>query len=120
MDTPDTDRWVEEVKAAPGADGIGMILVHRGIVRGTTRAGDPVGGMDLSVDRERLTAALDEAGTWPGVVAVRAWVNEGRLAVGDDIMAVLVAGDIREHVFGALQRLVGILKTDVVSEEEQP
>ena len=33
-------------------------------------------------------------------------------------MKVLVAGDIRENVFGALQRLVGLIKNEVVSESE--
>jgi len=120
MGVPDTDRWVEEVKTRPGAERIGMILVHRGVVRGTSRSGDPVVGMDLSVDRVRLDEVLEEARSWDGIVAVRAWVNEGWLPIGDDIMAVLVAGDIREHVFGGLQRLVGLIKTEVVTEAESP
>lgn len=116
---PDTDRWVEEVKKQPDAAGIGMVLVHRGVVRGTSRAGEPVTGMRLSVDRVRLEEVLTEARAWPGIVAVRGWVNEGRLAVGDDIMTVLVAGDIRENVFSGLRRLVGLIKTEVVTEEEE-
>jgi molybdopterin synthase catalytic subunit len=120
MGVPDTDRWVAEVKAQPDAGRIGMILVHRGVVRGTSRSGEPVAGMDLAVDRDRLEEVLEQARTWDGVVAVRAWVSEGWLAVGDDIMTVLVAGDIREHVFGALQRLVGLIKTEVVTEAEAP
>ena len=54
--------------------------------------------------------------TWPGVLGVRAWVTEGSLAVGDTIMKVLVAGDIRDNVFGALQSLVGLIKGEVVTE----
>ena len=120
MDTesPDLTAWIAEVKARPEAAGIGMLLSHQGIVRGSSRSGEPVMGMELSVDRERLAAVLAEAATWPGIVAVRAWVNEGSLAVGDDIMKVLVAGDIREHVFDALQRLVGVIKREVVQEAE--
>jgi molybdopterin synthase catalytic subunit len=38
--------------------------------------------------------------------------------VGDDIMKVVVAGDIRENVFGGLQRLVSIIKKEVVTESE--
>ena len=112
------DDWIDEIKGAPEAAGIGMILAHQGIVRGTSRSGEPVRGMQLDADRERLAAALAEAATWPGVVALRAWVNEGSLAVGDDIMKVVVAGDIRDNVFAALQRLVTIIKTEVVSESE--
>ena len=61
---------------------------------------------------------LAEAGTWPGIFAVRGWVNQGELSVGDDIMRLVVAGDIREHVFEGLQRLVSLIKTEVVSESE--
>jgi molybdopterin synthase catalytic subunit len=117
-ESADVSTWVSEVKALPEASGIGMILVHEGIVRGHSRAGEPVSGMALGVDRERLARLLEEAAAWPGVVAVRAGVNEGALAVGDTIMNVLVAGDIREHVFGALQLLVGRIKNEVVTELE--
>jgi len=106
------------VKSRPGSDAIGMILSHQGVVRGTSRSAEPVSGMTLNVDRQRLAAILAEAGSWPGVFAVRAWVNEGSLAVGDDIMRVLVAGDIRDNVFSALQRLVSAIKNDVVTEWE--
>ena len=74
--------------------------------------------MRLEVDRPRFDRALAEALTWPGVVAVDGWVNEGDLMVGDDIMKVVVADDIRENVFGGLQRLVGIIKSEVVTESE--
>jgi molybdopterin synthase catalytic subunit len=120
MNTPDVNEWFADIKAQARSDEIGMMLVHRGVVRGTSRSGEPVAGMKLSTDHRRLEEVLAEARAWQGVVAIRAWVNEGRLSVGDDIMAVLVAGDIRENVFGALQRLVTLIKTEVVSESEIP
>jgi len=114
----DINEAIERIKARPEAAGIGMVLAHQGMVRGSSRAGEPVRGMRLSVDHRRLAEALDEARTWTGVVAVDGWVNEGDLEVGDDIMKIVVAGDIRENVFGALQRLVGIIKSEVVTESE--
>ncbi|MEN6429226.1 MAG: molybdenum cofactor biosynthesis protein MoaE, partial [Coriobacteriales bacterium] len=78
----------------------------------------PVSGMTLSVDRARLAEILATAELMEGVTHVRAWVNEGALSVGDDIMYVLVGGDIRDHVFEALQALVRMIKTEVVTEEE--
>jgi len=116
---PDAEHWIREVKARPDADGIGMILVHNGIVRGSSRSGEPVSGMVLAADGERLEEVIAQARSWPGVIAVHAWTNEGPLAVGDDIMKVLVAGDIRENVFAALERLVRLMKTEVLSESEQ-
>jgi molybdopterin synthase catalytic subunit len=53
-----------------------------------------------------------------GVYYVRAWLNEGKLKIGDDIMCVLVGGDIRPHVVDALQYLVGRLKNECVTEKE--
>jgi molybdopterin synthase catalytic subunit len=114
----DINEAIRRIKARPEASGIGMVLAHQGIVRGSSRDGRPVNGMRLGVDRARFEAVLAEARTWPGVVAVDGWVNEGDLKVGDDIMKVVVAGDIRENVFGALQRLVGIIKREVVTESE--
>lgn len=50
---------------------------------------------------------------------LNAWINEGSRAVGEDIMSVLVAGDIRENAFDALQKLVRMIKTEVVCEVER-
>jgi len=118
MSAPDIDDWIRDVKSQPGSAAIGMILAHQGIVRGTSRAGKPVTGMFLTADLARFEEALAEARTWPGIFAVRGWVNEGKLSVGDDIMRLVVAGDIREHVFEGLQRLVSLIKTEIVGESE--
>jgi len=118
MSTAEVDDWIHEMTAQPGSAAMGMILAHQGIVRGTSRCGEPVRGMLLRTDRDRLEEVLAEAGTWPGVYAVRGWANEGSLSVGDDIMKVLVAGDIRDNVSAALQRLVSLVKSEVLSESE--
>ena len=115
---PSLDAWLAEIKATGETDGIGMYLMHNGVVRAYSRDGRPVTGMILGVDRERLAEIVESARLMEGVAAVRVWVNEGELGVGDDIMYVLVAGDIRDNVFGALQALVKMVKTEVVTEEE--
>lgn len=120
MAAPTIDEWMREIGSLPGSEAVGMMLAHRGVVRGTSRSGEAVRGMVLSVDRDSLRQVLDEARMWPGVFAVRGWVAEGELSVGDDIMRLVVAGDIREHVFEALGRLVSRIKTAVVTESEVP
>ena len=117
-DHPSFESWLSEIRQSPVAPRIGMYLMHDGVVRGSARDGSPVNGMDLSYDPEALRNAVAAADAAPGIFAARAWVNEGRLAVGDDIMRVLVAGDIREHVFETLQLLVRALKTQCVRERE--
>ena len=68
-------------------------------------------------DPEKETA-LEEARALPGIYHVRLWLNEGDLDLGDDIMLVLIGGDIRPHVIDALQSLVGEIKNECVREEE--
>ena len=122
---PSLDRWLREAKASPEAGKIGMYLSHNGVVRETARAAVRDGahvrrvrGMRFSYDREKLEAAVKETGRREGIYYVRAWLGEGELAVGDDIMLVMVGGDIRPRVVDALQFLVGKLKSECVMERE--
>lgn len=120
------DQWLREAKADPAAKNCGMFLVHNGTVRQTAKAlvrqgaedTLPVKGMDFSCDREKLAAAIDRAYQLPGIYYIRVWLNEGRLSLGDDIMFVLIGGDIRPHVVDALQFLVGEIKNHCVVEKE--
>jgi molybdopterin synthase catalytic subunit len=117
-DRPSLDVWLAELKATDDFSSTGMFLAHNGVVRAHSRDGRPVTGMRLSVDRELLDELVQTALLMEGVTHVRAWVNEGELAIGDDIMYVMVGGDIREHVFEALMALVRMIKTTVVTETE--
>ena len=122
---PSLDKWLAEAKADPSAENCGMYLCHNGVVRRTARAevrlGEstaPVTGMIFSYDRDKLSVAMENAKKMTGIGYVRAWLNEGKLDVGDDIMMVLVGGDIRPHVIDALQMLVSEIKTNCVTEKE--
>lgn len=125
---PSMDAWLREAKAGPESGKIGMFLTHNGVVRRTARAavreGDrdaaPVRGMLFSSDPEKVEAAVRETRRMEGVYYVRVWLNEGELLPGEDIMYVLIGGDIRPHVVEALQFLVGKLKTECVTEREMP
>ena len=74
--------------------------------------------MDFSCDREKLDAAVADTYKLPGIYYIRTWLAEGRLQAGDDIMYVLIGGDIRPHVMDALDYLIGRIKTECVSERE--
>jgi molybdopterin synthase catalytic subunit len=115
---PSVDAWLEEIKQGPGAERVGMYLIHNGVVRATSRDGSPVGSMELTYDRARLEAVLEQIRALPGIVAVKVWIDEGHLEVGDDIMLALVAGDIRPNVLPALEEMVRLIKTEVVAEKE--
>ena len=123
---PSVDAWLREAKAAGKLARTGMFLIHNGVVREDARArvrdGDvdvrPVRGMLFSSDPEKVRKAVEETLALPGITYVRVWLNDGRLAVGDDIMLAMVGGDIRPRVVDALQCLVGRLKTECVLEQE--
>ncbi len=122
---PSIDQWLKAAKADPSAADCGMYLVHNGTVRLTAKArvrsGEDVPdvtGMDFDYDAAKVDAAVENAKKLPGIGYVRVWLNRGHLRVGDDIMLVLVGGDIRPHVIDALQSLVGEIKSHCVVEKE--
>jgi molybdopterin synthase catalytic subunit len=96
-----------------------MILCHNGVVRATSRDGRPVAELTVVADRRRLAEIVADIKCLPGIVEVLAEVREGTLRVGDDIMFVVVAGDIRENVFPALQEAVNAIKRDVTKKAER-
>ncbi|MBE6964029.1 MAG: molybdopterin biosynthesis protein [Ruminococcaceae bacterium] len=123
---PSMDAWLAEAKAAPDAGKVGMYLTHNGVVRETAKAqvrrGEadtkPVCGMVFSYDEEKVAAAIEATRALDGIYYVRVWLNQGQLEVGDDIMYVLIGGDIRPHVVDGLQFLVEKIKTECVTETE--
>ncbi|MBR3397628.1 MAG: molybdenum cofactor biosynthesis protein MoaE [Lachnospiraceae bacterium] len=126
-ESPSMDQWMKEAKADPKAASSGMFLVHNGVVRQTAKAkvrfGEentkPVAGMYFAYDEEKVNAAIEETCKMDGIFYVRVWLNEGELKVGDDIMYVMIGGDIRPHVIDALQSLVGYIKNECVVEREE-
>lgn len=127
---PSIDAWLTEAKQDPAFQRCGMYLVHNGVVRATPKArvregasggvekDGSVGSLTFGYDAEKVEQAVEAARKLPGIFYVRVWLNEGELAVGDDIMLVLIGGDIRPHVVDALQTLVGTIKNECVSEVE--
>lgn len=123
---PSMDEWIKEAKKDRNASECGMYLFHTGVVRKSAKAkvrmGDETAGavsaMEFSYDADKVALAEEKTRRMPGIFYVRVWLNTGRLEVGDDIMLVLVGGDIRPHVVDALQTLVGEIKTNCVTETE--
>ena len=125
-ESPSIDQWLKEAKAHESAPKIGMYLTHNGTVRQTAKAQVRYGaentkdvtGMLFSYDKEKVDAIIAETYKMEGIYYIRVWLNEGELSLGDDIMYVLIGGDIRPHVVDALQYLVGRVKNECVVEKE--
>ena len=123
--SPSIDAWLKEAKQDESAARVGMYLTHNGTVRVSNKASVRYGeaekkvrGMYFSYDEEKLNSVLDEARAMEGIYYIRVWLNEGELKTGDDIMYVLIGGDIRPRVVDCLQYLVGRIKNECVVETE--
>jgi molybdopterin synthase catalytic subunit len=111
-------KLIEEVKRRPDFIKVGMILTHTGIVRGNSRDGKPVGEIAVRADSAVLLRVVAEMKARPGIIEVLAEVRDGRLKVGEEIMNVVVAGDIRENVFPVLMETVNRIKEEVTHKKE--
>ena len=123
---PSIDAWLREAKAHETAPLCGMYLTHNGTVRQTAKAKVRFGeentkdvtGMIFSYDEEKVNAVIADTYKMEGIYYIRVWLNEGQLKTGDDIMYVLIGGDIRPRVVDALNYLVGRIKDECVVERE--
>ena len=123
---PSIDTWLAEAKAHESAPKIGMYLTHNGTVRQTAKAKVRYGaedtkevtGMLFSYDREKVDSVIADTYKLDGIYYIKVWLNEGQLTMGDDIMYVLIGGDIRPRVVDALNYLVGRIKNECVVETE--
>ena len=124
--SPSIDAWLKAAKAHESAPKIGMYLTHNGTVRQSAKAKVRYGaedtkevtGMIFSYDEEKVNAVIADTYKMDGIYYIKVWLNEGKLTMGDDIMYVLIGGDIRPRVVDALQYLVGRVKNECVIETE--
>ena len=99
------DELIARVKKSSKIHEAGMILCHNGVVRKSDRSGaNLVESLRVRVNRERIEEIRLWGESRPGIVAVAIEALEGDFQVGEDLLYVVVAGDIRENVFQATRR----------------
>lgn len=110
---------LNKVKAHPDFAKAGMVLCHNGVVRESSRDGRKVTGLSVRVDEDKLTAIIERQRKLPGIVDIQIKINGGvDLKVGDDVMYLIVAGDVRENVIKVLHDTLNEVKTTVTSKTE--
>ncbi|RLB89878.1 MAG: molybdenum cofactor biosynthesis protein MoaE [Deltaproteobacteria bacterium] len=113
------ETMVAQIKQHPDFHKAGMILCHNGVVRATSREGDEVTGLEIAVDHKRLDQILNEQKKRPGIIDILIHIIEGKkLFVGDDVMFLVVAGDIRDNVIASLTDTLNLVKTQVTSKTQ--
>ena len=116
MDLP---AMINQMKNHPDFSKAGMVLYHNGVVRATSRDGREVTGLEVKVDEAKLNEILDQARSMQGIIEVLVHINSDKpLIVGDDVMFLAVAGDIRENVIDALSRTLNRIKAEATSKTQ--
>jgi molybdopterin synthase catalytic subunit len=118
----DISKAIAEMKREPGfADNVGMILIHNGVVRGWSREDkSSVSYVDVAADKTKIDALHREYSNKPGIYKILVEFKTGRLKPGDDLLFIVVAGDIRENVKPVLSELLDRVKSEAITKAEIP
>jgi molybdopterin synthase catalytic subunit len=118
----DITRTIADLKKEPGfTENVGMVLIHNGVVRAWSRKDhSSVSYVEVAVNEEKLNALRDEYSKKPGIFRIIIEAQTGRLKPGDDLLFIVVAGDIREHVKPVLAELLDRVKAEAVIKTEYP
>jgi len=118
----DISKTIAAIKQEPGfSEHVGMILIHNGVVRAWSRRDrSPVGAVEVAADDKKIQALREEYGHKPGIFRVLIEYKTGRLQPGDDLLFIIVAGDIRENVKPVLAELLDRIKSEAVFKSELP
>ena len=111
-------KMIQTLKEHPDYPKMGMIASHLGVVRETSLNGDRVKGIEVIFDKNAIGRIVLTIKQMPGIIDVLVETFGGRLEIGDEIMAVAVGGDTREHVFPALIEAVDMIKREGASKSE--
>ena len=116
----DINKTLMKLKQEPGfTDNVGMMLVHNGVVRGWSRKDHaPVGRIRVTPDRARMEEIRADMEQRPGIFKIVVDAAEGELNPGDDLLFLVVAGDIREHVKDTFAELLDRIKSEAVVKQE--
>lgn len=116
----DITAEIASMKKEPGfARNVGMILIHNGVVRAWSRSDrKEVTDIEVHPDRDRIEALRTEYEDKPGIWRIKVEACAGRLKPGDDLLFIVVAGDIRENVKPVLTELLDRIKAEAITKSE--
>lgn len=113
-------KLIEKIKKHENYNDAGMVLCHNGVVRSTSRDGRKVTGLKIKSDMKVLDGILSKYRKVDGIVEILVEIapDDKNLAVGDDVMFIVVAGDIRETVIETLSNVLNEIKKGVTAKTE--
>lgn len=116
----DISATIAALKKEPGfTEKVGMVLAHNGVVRATSRKdGQAVSALEVHPDQDRIEAIRREFEKRPGIFRVLVEAKSGRFLPGDDLLFIIVAGDVRENVKACLSECLDAIKSQAVGKTE--
>ena len=116
----DISRTIADLKKRPDfTDNVGMILIHNGTVRNWSRADHGrVTALETAVDEQLVEDLRQEYKKKPGIYEIIVEAHAGRFQPGDDLLFIIVAGDLRENIKPVLAELLDRIKAEAISKKE--
>lgn len=116
----DITKKIKQLKKHPAfTDNVGMILIHNGVVRNWSRKGRrPVTGLEVTPDYEKIETLRKEYLQHTGIFDIIIEAYSGVFQPGDDLLYIIVAGDIRENIKPVLSELLDRIKSEAVGKKE--
>lgn len=116
----DISRAIAAMKQKPGfTEKVGMVLVHNGVVRAWSRKDrGQVTVLEVTPDQEKIEMIREELMNRPGIFDIVVEAKSGRFKPGDDLLFLIVAGDIRENVKPVLSELLDRVKAEAIAKKE--
>lgn len=116
----DISKTIQKLKNEPGfCENVGMILVHNGVVRAWSRKDHSlVSRIEVTPDYSKIEEIRQSFEKRPGIFRIIVQANQGVLKPGDDLLFIIVAGDIRENVKPVLSHILDTIKSEAVSKRE--
>lgn len=116
----DISQTIAELKKRPDFnDRVGMLLIHNGTVRNWSRQeGRTVIGLETEVDQGKIEELRQQYLQFPGIYEIVVEARSGRFVPGDDLLFIIVAGDLREHIKPVLAELLDRIKAEAVRKRE--
>lgn len=116
----DISKTIAELKKHPKfTDNVGMILIHNGVVRNWSRKDHAtVTALEVTPDYDRIEELRQEYLQKEGIFEIIIDAKSGTFQPGDDLLFIIVAGDIRENIKPVLADLLDRVKAEAVSKRE--
>ena len=116
----DISKTIAKMKERPDfTDNVGIILIHNGTVRNWSRKDrSKVTALETTVDEHLVEQLRRQYKQKTGIYEIIIETHSGRFRPGDDLLFIIVAGDLREHIKPVLAELLDRIKAEAISKRE--